>query len=509
MRLFLAGLLIVLVSATALAAPHHGDPFVLEQPDGSPVEVRVWGDEFYQRVEDLDGYTLVRDLRTGIICYAELTADGQRFVSTGVVVGHAPPVGVRRSLKLPATARAAAAWKVRNEFLAEEAQFHLNKSRDPEPSNQGEVLGLTLIIDFSDQPWSVPAASFDDYLNLEGYSGYGNNGSVRDYFFDVSGGVLTYTNWVPSAYLRAPYPKSYYEDPSVQYGQRARQLVIWALNELNSQGHDFSQYDANGDGYMDAINVFYAGTPSGGWSVGLWPHSSVVTWGADGVLAYKYQITNIGSSLRLGTFCHENGHMIMFWPDLYDYGYESNGVGRFCLMCNSGPGTDPVRPCAYLRAEAGWEIPVDLTGLQTDLMISHVDMNIFKIPYPGVPNEFYLVENRQRSGRDASLPDAGMAIWHIDTDGSNNNEQQTPGLHYLVTLVQADGRWDLENDVNQGDATDLWKEPTYVEFNPTTMPPATWWDGHDAPIYIDQTSRAEVEMTFNYREGVGTMGVTV
>ena len=49
----------------------------------------------------------------------------------------------------------------------------------------------------------------------------------------------------------------------------------------------------DGDGYIDAINVFYAGFPTGGWSVGLWPHSSVVTFGADGVSAYRYQITNI------------------------------------------------------------------------------------------------------------------------------------------------------------------------------------------------------------------------
>ena len=103
-------------------------------------------------------------------------------------------------------------------------------------------------------------------------------------------------------------------------------LTRWALNTLDGQGHDFSQYDANGDGYIDAVNVFYAGSPTGGWSVGLWPHSGGITWYADGVETYRYQITNIGGSLNLSTFCHENGHMIMFWPDLYDYGYESSGV---------------------------------------------------------------------------------------------------------------------------------------------------------------------------------------
>jgi hypothetical protein len=243
--------------------------------------------------------------------------------------------------------------------------------------------------------------------------------------------------------------------------------------------------------------------------VGLWPHSGGITWYADGVATYRYQITNIGSSLRLSTFCHENGHMLMFWPDLYDYGGESSGVGRFCLMCNSGSGTNPVRPCAYLRAEAGWETPIVLEGLQTGLAASHDAMNIFKIPYPGHPNEYYLVECRHQSGRDTHVADAGLAIWHIDEYGSNDYEHQTPGLHYLVTLVQADGRWDLENGLNQGDSSDLWKAPSYIEFNPFTDPAATWWDGSDAPLYIDGISAAGSEMTFQYREGLGTMGVTV
>ena len=500
----------LLVSAgSVFAAPHHGDPFVLQQPDGSPVEVLVWGDEFYQRIENLEGYTLVRDDETQVICYARLDATGTTFESTGVPVGEPVPGGLVRGLKIPPASRSSLASQARETLFVEEAAILSQKDRDPEPSNQGNVRGITLIIDFSDQVGTVPAEDFDAYLNQEGYTGYSNNGSVRDYFYDVSGGALTYTNYVPAVYLRAPQPKTYYEDPNISYGQRARQLVIWALNELDDQGLDFSQYDANGDGFIDAINVFYAGQPTGGWAVGLWPHSSVVSFYADGISSYKYQITNIGSTLRLSTFCHENGHMIMFWPDLYDYGYESSGVGGFCLMCNSGAGTNPVRPCAYLRAEAGWEDPVILEGMHSGLVASHADLSIYKVPRTGHANEFYLVENRYRTGRDSSIPDSGLAVWHVDTYGSNNNEQQTPGSHYLVTLVQADGRWDLEHGNGSGDSTDLWKAPTYVEFNPSTIPPATWWDGSDAPVYLDGIGYSGNEMTFNYRESLGTMGVTI
>ena len=55
------------------SAPYKGDLFNLLQPDGTRVEVKVWGDEFYQRVETPDGYTLIRNTETGWICFAEIS----------------------------------------------------------------------------------------------------------------------------------------------------------------------------------------------------------------------------------------------------------------------------------------------------------------------------------------------------------------------------------------------------------------------------------------------------
>jgi hypothetical protein len=83
------GLLAVImlgVATSAYGVPVAGEIFHLKQPDGSLVDVRIWGDEFYQVVESLDGYTLVRDPSTGIICYADLSPDGTQLLSTGTVV---------------------------------------------------------------------------------------------------------------------------------------------------------------------------------------------------------------------------------------------------------------------------------------------------------------------------------------------------------------------------------------------------------------------------------------
>jgi M6 family metalloprotease-like protein len=484
------------------ANPVWGEIFKAKQPNGDIVEVRVWGDEFYRVVESMDGYTLVRDADTDVICYARLSDDGNSFVSTGVDVNSASgeSLGLQPHLRINVEAR----WEIirdrRSEAMREERRI-LDAAGIDIPArapDNGNVKGICLIVDFSDEVATIPANEIEDYCNMVGYTGYGNNGSVRDYFFDVSDGSLIYTNYVPSAYYRAQHPKSYYDDCNAPYGQRARELIQEALQDLDDNGFDFSQYDSDGDGRIDGINCFYAGVSGCPWAEGLWPHSSSVSFSADGVSAYRYQITGIGSTLRLSTFCHENGHMICWWPDLYDYGYESNGVGKFCLMCYSTSSTNPQEPCAYLKSLSGWTTTHVLTSPQAGVTVPSDVNTIYKYNHPTNPKEYYLIENRQKAGRDLYLPDDGLAIWHIDEDGSNNNEQMTPALHYEATLVQADGNWDLENDVNNGDATDLWSFPGYTECTPFSVPNTNWWDGSNSELKITEISTGSPLMTFNF-----------
>jgi len=498
----LAFLVVSLVFGTAavtLAAPMNGQTATIQQPDGTTVEIRVWGDEYYARGETVDGYSVTRDHNTGFLCFATLSADGNELVSTGVPAGEQPPAGLERHLSIPKDAAANTARRSRDDFVRRQlATFAAPPRGDRSGTTTGDVVGITLIIDFSDDVATIPVANFDDYCNKEGYAGYGNNGSVRDYYYDVSEGNLTYTNFVPDAYFRAPNTKAYYCNPSVGYGQRAQELIAAALDDLDASGFDFSQYDSNGDGVVDAVNCFYAGNTWNSWAEGLWPHAGWLQWYADGVHTERYQITNAGSALSLGTFCHENGHMLMGWPDLYDYDGDSQGVGAFCLMCGGCFGTNPNEPCAYFKMDAGWADVTELWDPATDLPVSVDGNEMYRFQRVDRPNEFYLVENRQATGRDAGLPDNGLAIWHIDTEGNNSNQQQTPDLHYLVTLVQADGDWDLENNRNSGDSSDLYAAPYYTDCTPTSDPNTAWWDRTDSQASFFDISASGSLMTFDF-----------
>ncbi|MBD3221018.1 hypothetical protein GF314_07215, partial [bacterium] len=83
---FLASLLLisVLLAGPAPAHPVHGMPIEVRQPDGTVVPLSIWGDEYHQRLETRDGYTVVRDPRDDRYCYAELSSDGRTLRSTGV-----------------------------------------------------------------------------------------------------------------------------------------------------------------------------------------------------------------------------------------------------------------------------------------------------------------------------------------------------------------------------------------------------------------------------------------
>lgn len=489
----------VAVALSASGAPRWGDVVEIRQPDGSTIEIRVWGDEFYSVGETLDGYTVVRDPETGMFSYARLSDDGRTLLSIGVAAGERPPAGLRQHVRIDREAAHEQALAARDAFerRAFEGPYapRLRGERGP---TTGPVVGITLIIDFSDDPGTIPPGNVDDYCNLPGYTGYGNHGSVRDYFYDVSDGLLEYTNYVPPAYHRASRTKAYYTDPNVPYGQRARELINEALTAMDEAGFDFSRYDADDDGIIDALNCFYAGEIWNAWAEGLWPHAGWISFCADGVCTERYQISNMGTALSLATFCHENGHMLMGWPDLYDYDGDSSGVGTYCLMCSSGSATNPIEPCAYMKYTAGW---ADLTVLSETTPANPVsaDSNvIYKFEHPTLTTEYYLIENRQKVDRDLHLPDEGLAIWHVDENGDNSDQQQTPESHYLVTLVQADGRWDLEHGRNYGDDTDLYKAPRYTECTPYTYPNTDWWDGSASGHAFSNISADGALMTFDY-----------
>ncbi len=491
-------LLVSLLVGGALGAPTWDQPSVVTQPDGTKSDVRMFGDEFYNWMESPDGYTVVRDSKSGWVCYAEISSDGSQLVSTGVQMGETPPVSLEPGIRLDD----AAIIEIAETAYARIQPGSMEKILDLPPVTHGQVAGITILVDFSDLDFETevpdPAdqqAWIDevyDYLNLAGYSGNGNNGSVYDYFKDVSGDALHYYNQLTTKFYESTATRASLEADTSSWPN----VVTSILQQMDSEGFEFGQYDSNDDGMIDAINIFYWGPPGSG---DLWPHyTDGISVTLDGLQAEHFQVSSLGTFPQLRVFCHENGHMLGQWHDLYSIldPKDGYGLGNYCLMAYGGNvNRDPVHPSAYPKMLAGWMDPIVLDSPGTDFLAQSGNNTGYIIPHPdpSITREFFLIENRQELGRDTRIGDSGLAIYHVD-----ENRLQRYSDHYRVHLVQADGLWQLENQESFGNSTDLFSAPGFENYGPFNDPRAEWWAGDFTESTVQNVSASGPVMTFDY-----------
>jgi M6 family metalloprotease-like protein len=467
-----------------MSHPFIGKQFTFTMANGQRLEVRGWGDQRSARFETLDGRPVVKDIATG-----EFTVGAQAAIATLEAPSRLP---LNREAG-PSILSKKTRWEERNEQfkVAMRASIETPGVAPAPPGRKtvGVYIGLCLPIQFTDMAAAVGASKISDFCNKPGYSGYSNKGSVRDYFLANSISKCDYSTVVAPMYT-SKRSRAYYTDPAIPYGVRAQELIHEALAYHKTQGFNFAQLTADSQNYVYALNVFYAGAASNNWSQGLWPHASALQTTvtlAPGKVAHDYQITALGDQLDLGTYCHENGHMLCDFPDLYDYDSDSAGVGFFCLMCggNNADQKNPVQIGAYLKYRAGWAGLVKNLTAGLAATASAADNQFFLLRNSST--EYYIVENRVQAGRDAALPDAGLAVWHVDELGNNRYQQGTPTKHYECALIQADGRMDLEGNVNQGDSGDLFSGGKFT---------GKWWNNASIGISIINISAAGPSMTF-------------
>ena len=314
----------------------------------------------------------------------------------------------------------------RGSSVVQRAEAGIGFYSDP----KGVVHGLTLLVDFSDASPAFSADEVEAWLNEPGFSEDGLNGSVRDYFFDNSNGVVDFQNQVVGFY-RASRPKSYYEGREGYTG--ASELVSELLEALDDDV-DFSLFDNDDDGRTEAISVVYAGEAVT-WGQGLWPHSGSINQMRDGVRLNRYQMTAMEDRFVLYTFVHECGHMLFGWPDLY-------GFGNYCVMGNASNQSNPVGINDFYRADQGWIPFIDITAQTNARFYANVNAGGYRYVNPKRPDEAFFWSNVQNTNRWSSLRGSGLVVLHFDGDIRTND----PPAPLSLAVVQADGQRELESD---------------------------------------------------------------
>ena len=297
---------------------------------------------------------------------------------------------------------------------------------------------------------------------------------MKDYYeevsygkFSVSAGPTGVQGWYTASnthdYYGAPNGSSSDSYPAT--------LVIEAVTAADASV-DFSQYDSDGDCYVDVVAIVHQGSgqEASGTASDIWSHRwdlSSANYFGDGSGVYTTNDTAACGNIKvkdyiiqpeilwgqihtMGVFAHEYGHALGL-PDLYDTDYTSEGIGDWGLMAGgswnyvSRSGDRPAHLSAWSKYKLGWVEPTEVTTTKTDEPISAAcdQSDVYRLS-TGTSTEYFLVENRQQCGFDAGLPGSGLAIWHIDDAKSGNTQECETATgctssHYLVALDQADG----------------------------------------------------------------------
>ncbi|HEB76874.1 MAG TPA: hypothetical protein ENJ04_11030, partial [Nitrospirae bacterium] len=138
----------------------------LTQPDGREFAARQWGDERLHGWETIEGYTVVRD-EAGYWSYAEAGGPGG-LKSTGVIVGLAPPEGLRRGVRPKA-----GVWLKGVEGRAEKGRGEAPRRVVP-PTGVANI--PVILVNFSDTATTYTAPDFEALLFGSG------NKSLKDYY---------------------------------------------------------------------------------------------------------------------------------------------------------------------------------------------------------------------------------------------------------------------------------------------------------------------------------------
>jgi immune inhibitor A len=362
---------------------------------------------------------------------------------------------------------------------------------------RGTIRVIVVLVDFPDKQFDA-AHTVAHFKNLF-FSQTAT--SVRGYYADVSNSLVDIVGEVVGPY-RMPKKLTEYANGQSGTGSiqpNARTMALDAVKAADPNVN-FGPYDNDGDGYVDAFIVIHAGrgAEETGSSDDIWSHKWVLPGGsynADGTKIYSY--LTVPEDARIGVCCHELGHLLFGWIDLYDTDYSSEGVGNWCLMGGGswlGNGNNPAHPCAYLKVDQGWaNVIVQTTNATVQIEDVKTGRNVYRLWKNGASgNEFFLVENRQKTGFDADLPGEGLLIWHVDEAISSNSDENHP----KVDLEESDGKDDLKLGVNRGDAGDPFPgSSNNTVFNSTSNPNSKSYANAETCVAVTNISAPGSTMT--------------
>ncbi len=249
---------------------------------------------------------------------------------------------------------------------------------------------------------------------------------------------------------------------------------------------DWDEYDLDDDGYVDRLLILHSTKgqeENPGQTSKIWSHFTmfdqpIIVDSNLKVAHYTMASLRTGSS-GMGTILHEMLHQ-MGALDLYPVHdtHQLNdwqGVGDWDIMASgnwNGGGVWPALPTAASLdlLEAGRSQTLDLTWPQTaqapcigpSIQLQGMSENGTSLKIPLNEMETIWIEYRSNSGFDQHLPGSGILVTYQDRSvgDEDRNELNRDSDQPWLRVIEADGRTDLLNGANSGEAADLFLNNT-------------------------------------------------
>jgi M6 family metalloprotease-like protein len=492
--------------SAAMAVPAFPGLITVTQPDGTALQVRMVGDEYGHYFLTPDGVAVVADGKR--YCYARI--EGAEAVSTAVEAHDAAQRSASEQALISEinTADVTAALG-RRRVAAKRAIAQSGLGVSSTFVNTGSVKVLVILVQFSDVDFCTADGNtyFTNMLNQEGFSQDGCTGSATDYFRTASNGLFTpqFDVYGP---VTLPNTRAYYGASDT----KSAEMVTDAAKLLDSQ-INFKDYDANGDGYVDTVCLFFAGEGenTSGITDYVWPHQWTLSGAGlsardDSTRLNNYICTNeatsSGACAGIGTFIHEFSHALGL-PDLYS-GDINTTPGYFDVMdwgCYLNSGHTPPTYSSFERNGMKWNSPQVLSTAAAEVELQPLDTSgeCCLIPTSS-NNEFFLLENRQLQGWDRYLPNHGLLVWHIDYDYDHSSGINSDASHGNIDIVEANCTPNRSDKSVQAGYT-FPGTTGLTDFTASTTPALTTWAGTAINIPITSISENGTVISFDVSGG--------
>ena len=463
------------------------------------VYIRLFGDEHNKRAETLEGYSLVQ--KRGEWYYAEKNADGSLQPSAHKLSAMLTDDCKRFLTNIPK--------HLTNNNVGMSKNGSLEKS-----SRSLDVHGnrrvLVILMQYSDLPMVKSKNEFNDLFNGIGYSADGAQGSVRDFYSDVSYGQLQLVCDVVGPFTSKHDRKYYGENNRNGNDNNPFELFEEAINYA-IEYVSLKDYDAVGDGYVDNIHIIFAGhgEEAGASDDAIWSHEATFyqDYEIQGMKIDRYSCApelrgNTGSGIsRIGPHCHEIGHALGAM-DYYDTDYGTDGgyigTGDWDVMASGSWNNDGITPAdfnPYVKAyDFGWIIPKDLPSGNVIIHPSSINSENYYILKSSYSTEYYLIENKSREKWGKGVPGEGMLIYHIHPDiasSGNNINSKAPQKCYVVCASSytqlPDDSPSSYGEINS-DGCPYPGSSNNTYFGQSSTPVAFFWNDEDCGIDLNNIS---------------------